>query len=355
MSESDEQLTADSAQMIAVSVTEGIDFPFEELLERINRQTEGNKLAGRRWIAAVRRVHAAGKLTDAQADLLVIEIGDNVSEAYTPEPPATDLSARIEKALVLRDEWLSSVGEDDLVRRLRAAGASRLREWSDTFTELMHTESKDPQAWKVSYPSPEGVDAVAEKEASEEGDADGGAEVDADGEAAEADEADVASGMEQWRRAIAGGDIWTVQAVLDFAYGASASDERSGNNCIESILRSRAIGVMSTELSYLLLDRICRSMVDDVDPICEAIEEKMNDLGLDSAWRPDEHPDHPRNDVEVWTELRAAQRRREDILKARILRAKGEEEMARLMLDDPDVFRARMASAAIEWGVRVDD
>lgn len=298
LAKTDEELISENAQMLTVALTEGIDYPFAELLALIDRQVEDNVAAARRWTAAVRRVHQSGLLADSQAETLIFEIG------HVP-------------------------------------GVRRPKGWEDALRQLLSTESKDSTAWKVSYPSPE---TQSEEDAKAADNRDAGHPDDY--------ESAVASRMEQWRQAVTGGEIWTVDAVLAFAFSAAHANEAgAGDICIESILRSRAIGVIGTGLSYLLLDHICAAMIDDADPISESIEEQMNEMGLDSAWRPVDNPDLPQTRVEMWQELRAAQRRREDILKAKILREKGETEMARLMLDDTPAFRARLFAMATEWGV----
>ena len=57
--------------------------------------------------------------------------------------------------------------------------------------------------------------------------------------------------------------------------------------------------MLTVALSYLLLDYICAAMIDHEDPICESIEEQMNEMGLDSAWRPADNPDLPKTRVEM--------------------------------------------------------
>ena len=380
-----ERMIAQCAQLLTVSLTETLDFPYGEVFQRLQAQVADNDPAGRRWIVAVRRVHAKGHLTDDQADALIHHIAELVTRTYD------GAGLTFEEATTRHDglacALLRTLGEERLAGRIESEGRDFRVRSLDALTELWRKDSAEGPGWRVAYPSPEGpvperpvkraispvknasVEADAGDDADDEddddedddeaaaaGDPDAGdaAREKGDDDDDDDEDADLAGRVEQWRQAANHVSMWTVAAVLNFAWsGAYGNEDGDGDKEIASIQCARDLELIDKELAYMLLDRIADAMIGDMesDPVLHGIEEQMEEMGLDSGWDGADKPGEDPRTVAGWKALRAAQVRREELIKREILRARGEEEMAHLMEHSPEEFRAGLAETAKLWDV----
>jgi hypothetical protein len=407
----EERLITECARMLTVSLSDPAEFPFAEFLERIEAQSADDEPVGRRWIAAVHRVHAAGRLTDDQAHALIHQIAYAViSECFTRDPvmgPLTRQIQEIAEALkrsgepedgaaakaankqvnkllmermvrheVICIERLRALGEEELAQRMQTEGRAFRVSAMEGLKQLWAKEGDDGRSWKIAYPSPdspiekqdsssEGTANGGEDEPEEDGERDG--EEDSEGSEGSEDESDadeededpdaiLADYVSRWREATSGGGIWTVDAVLAFAYvGSYDNEDGYGDLWIASIQTARELGALDKSLSYLLLDRVADAMVADSpasDKVLCELEEQLDEIPYDESLEGKEPFDGDPRDREAWRALHAAYLRRREVLKRALLAAAGEAEMVRLMEERPAEFRVRVRTAATEWDVK---
>lgn len=371
----EDRLLADCAQLLTVTLADPAEFDFYELLERMEQQVEDNEPVGRRWIAAINRVHQAGRLTLDQAhamirQLALIAVGARISrepefgdrarrireimeslkELEGPEhtkergPATREMNALLHLNGLRHDaavlEFLRAIGEEQLARRMETEGPGFNRRAMDALKELWSREDEDP-GWKVSYPSADAP--LTPRQVPERVDG-------------EIEHLSVADRVDQWRQATSGETIWTVDGVLNFAIiGSYDNLDAEGDRWIASIQSARRKGFIDKSLSYLLLDRVAGMMVPEDpggDTILLELEAVMDDIpyfeGLPDADPPIEYD---QRDREQWEAVHAVYERRRELYKLRILVDAGEEEMVKMMEERPTEFRMRVATAATEWEV----
>jgi hypothetical protein len=368
----DNPKVTDRARMLIATLAEPGELPFDELLERIEHQSNDNEPAGRLWIAAVREVERAGHITADQANSLVDAIihsiimewdtrdaeGGELSERIRAlavlidpnagEPGGKRKRSKLDKAArakakneldalltrrsarhnVMLEQACIALGEEQLARMARDGGRDFRVRMLDALMELYKNDHIEKRGGSlVWYPWPDSAEEeltppprTTRPEVYDE-------------QYAQALE-DL---VERWRAAVSEETPWTVQAALDFAYIAAIENmEEKGDLELAAIQRARELGILDPDLAWLLLDRIAESMVDaDADAVLQGIEERKDDV-------------FEEKEVEMLDE---AQERRMGVLKRGILRAAGEDDMARVMKEKPAEFRARLAAAAKEWDV----
>jgi hypothetical protein len=391
----DEPLIAVCAQLLAVSLSDTAELPFEELLERIEKKTEDDEPAGRAWITAIRRAQRAGQLTGDQADALVHVVALAVmSECCTRDPEMNALGRQLRPLMEqhtrdwdgyrariagqqaepvappgMRDliernsrrheqlcqELLTSFGEQDLAANMRDDGANFWTRTQRGLRELHDRDDFEDRASRVEYPSWEDDDEPPIHAAN--------APQPTRREVYDEDYAEKLAGfVERWRLAVTGGDIWTVSAALDFAYlAALGNEDGEGDLQIAVIQRARELGVLDKNLSWLLLERIADSMLglnpEDADPILRRIEDQIDEVECEGGGPHDEAAGEAAIDVTAgasaaWQALDEVRQRRVALLRRRVLRVAGETDMAREMKERPVAFRARLKATASEWGVK---
>jgi hypothetical protein len=348
----DEALIAVCAQLLAVSLSDSAELPFEELLERMEKKTEDDEPAGRAWITAVRRAQRAGQLTRDQADALVHIVADSVisgSSKGDPEMAALQHQLRplVEQHTRNWDAYTARLAE-----RKGARGGAR----ADHGKGVPETPSGDADGEEAKPEAPPGMHelmdrscrrhellcqemlvAVGERDLAMSMRDDGkkfwqrvrrglselhdrddfedrasrveypswedddepliapvAAERATRQEVYDEEYAERLAGfVERWRLAVTGKDIWTVSAALDFTYLASVGNEEGeGDLQIAVIQRARELGVLDKPLSWLLLDRVAEAMLgmspEDGDPILRQIEDQINEVECDGGGPPDE-------------------------------------------------------------------
>ena len=370
----EDRLLADCAQLLTVTLADPAEFDFHELLERMEQQVEDNEPVGRRWIAAINRVHQAGRLTLDQAQALIRhlaliaayarsarepdfidrarrirEITDSLERLELPEhkkergPAKREMNALLHLNGLRHDaatlEFLREIGEEPLALRMESEGVEFNRRALDALKELWSREDEDP-GWKVSYPS---ADAPLTPRMVPE-------RVDSDIE-----HLSIAERVEQWRQATSGETIWTVDAVLSFAtVGSYDNLDAEGDRWIASIQSARRKGFIDKSLSYLLLDRVAGMMVPEIpgdDTILTGLRDQMEDIPYYEDMHGDPPAEYDPKDRAQWEALDAVYERRRELYKLRILVDAGEEEMVKMMEERPSEFRMRVATAATEWEV----
>ncbi|MFI5310661.1 MAG: hypothetical protein ACHQQ3_05480 [Gemmatimonadales bacterium] len=170
------------------------------------------------------------------------------------------------------------------------------------------------------------------------------------------DETRLAGYVERWREATSGGGIWTVEAVLAFAFIESMDNEDGmGDLWVQSIQAAREMGAVDKNLSYLLLNRVTDAMIPDgpgADAVLLQLEEQMEEIPyIEPASGEPEDPQWDPRDREKWKAVSAAYHRRRELLRRALLARAGEQQMVRLMEERPAEFKMRTATAATEWGV----
>jgi hypothetical protein len=373
----EERLIADCAQLLTVTLADPAEFSFWDLFERIQQQTADSEPVGRRWIAAVNRVHEAGRLTVDQAHAIIEHVAYSVIGERAARDP--EISARVRRisaiteslesgkgpehrkatsaakreltALVqqnaLRHEaivrdFLLALGQEQLARRMEAESPEFRGRLLAALKELWSRDDAEGAGWKVAYPSPDAP--LTKREAPPRTD---------DGNV---DRISLADRVEQWRQATRHEGIWTVDAVLAFATIESYDNlDGEGDSWIASIQAARRKGVIDRNLSYLLLDRVAGMMVTGEpggDTVLRDLQEQMEEIPY-----TDEHPEgappmeYDPRDRAQWEALNAVYERRRERYKLRILGDAGEVEMVRMMEERPAEFRMRVATAATEWEV----
>jgi len=318
-----------NVQLLIAALTEPGALSLDELLELIDHQVDDNESVAREWIAAARRVQAAGQLTAEQADALVMEL----VFIWVSDVP--------EKA-----ELLDSIGDEALAEGLRARKAAYWLEVRKPLWELVHKLDDAERASRVSYPSwdddDEGAPAAPRKTWPKLYD--------------EKYEAEVDEYVDRWRMAVKREKPWTVADALAFDYLISHDNENgAGDIRIAAIQRAHAEGVLDQDLTWLLLDRIAEAMVTSelqADPVLTDLTERkidVEDMGGGPTDR--ETPGSHEGASAAWLALDAAEDRRALVFKRRVLRAAGEDEMVRVMKEQPEEFRRRVERAREEWEV----
>lgn len=315
------------AQLLTTALTEPGALAFGELLERLDTQIGENEFVARTWIAAARQVQAAGHLTAGQADGLVMEI------VYIWQ------SGLDEKAELLR-----SLGESALAQGTHDGKAGFWLEARKPLYELMHTLDDAERASRVSYPSWNDDDAPALPRTR------GPKLYD------EQYEEELEDLTDRWRTAVKGRKPWTVADALAFDYLISHDNENgAGDVRIAAIQRAHAEGMLDEDLTWLLLDRIVEAMVSSAlteDPVLSELTERKMDVEDEGGGPTDErNPDARAHASAAWLALDAAEDRRALLFKGPVLQAAGEEEMVRVMKEQPEEFRRRIARARKEWEV----
>ena len=332
------------AQLITASLTEPTTLPFDEFFEsRITAKTRNNPAAGRSCIAAVRRVYAAGRLTDDEAFCLVHEINESVFESrpitYTDECFA----------------FLRACGEPELAEILATDPIAAWKRANVGYEAIFGMERPEEKtSWSVSYPSPDAPlpeSVRVGNDATDPGAADSFTLDDDDSEDDDRDDT-IAAHVTWWHDATGEGRMWTVSAVLAFAFGSGTAEEpENALRWIESIQIAHEHGYLDADLNALALYQVASGLVDWDEPVMRGIEEQMEEMGTDSGSDWDTLLKDEPKELAIWHALRAAQVTREDRLIRKILEDCGEEELAREMGEQLAGFKARIARSAEKWGV----
>lgn len=316
------------ARLLTTALTEPAALDIGDVVERMDAQTTGNAEQGRAWITAVRRVQQAGHLSADDADAFVHHVASSVVED------------------VVTAELLESLGETALARTVRSKGADFPDRLEERFWVLAFRDPTDADT-KVRYPTwpDDGDDSPALIVSA-------AALALVDKDFAEKLDLQVWS----WRRAVTGEDGWTVDVALAFAFGgARRIDEPDAALHLLAVQRARDEGVLDENLSWLLFDRVAEWIIYDElesDAAMRELEERIDLIELD-----DGGPDDPtvRGNTEgaskAWIVLNDVRERRTSLLKRRVLRAVGEDEMVRAMKERPEEFGRRVEMAAREWEV----
>jgi len=316
------------AQLLTTALTEPAALDIGDVVERMDAQTTGNEEQGRAWIAAVRRVQQAGHLSRDDANAFVHHVASSVVEDIVTAP------------------LLDALGETALASTVRRKGAEYPERLEERFWKLVYSDPPDVDC-KVRYPTwPDDGDDTPRKIVS------AAALQLSDEEFAEKLDLQVWA----WRRAVTGEDGWTVDVAVAFAFGgARGLDTPDGALHILAVQRARDEGVLDENLSWLLFDRVAEWMIYDElesDAAMRELEERIDLLELEGGG-----PDDPtirgntKGASKAWIVLNEVRERRTALLKRRVLRGVGEEEMVRAMKERPEEFRRRVEMAAREWEV----
>lgn len=316
------------ARLLTTALTEPAALDIGDVAERMEAQTTRNAEQGRAWIAAVRRVQQAGHLSADDADAFVHHVAASVVEdLVTPE-------------------LLESLGDSALAHAVRNSGVDFPYQLEERFWAMTFGDATDANT-KVRYPTwPDDGDDTPPRLVS--------AAVLSLLDKDFAEKLDLA--VSSWRRAVTGEDGWTVDVAIAFAFGgARGLDTPEGALHLLAVQRVRDEGVLDENLSWLLFDRIAEWMIYDeleADAAMRELEERIDLIELDGGG-----PDDPtmRGGTEgassTWIVLNEVRERRTSLLKRRLLRTVGEEEMARAMRERPKEFARRVEMAAREWEV----
>lgn len=362
-------------------------------MELVLDECEASQPAGRRWIAAARAVQQAGKLHADEADSMVDDIAHAVlrgasgadaelgalsaelvplhelhqrnwdayqaareqaggekggSGAVLAEPRQPEgmrelmdrYSARYGQ---LYEALLEGFGEMAMAAEHRAGDRAHLQRMIRGAQALRSRGDTSPGGWRVTFVAPEDVPLPPM------------VQPDADVYSPEYEEK-IDSRVQQWAEATGDDEsIWTVQAVLDFATVLSFANEvGDGDAWVKSVQRAREAGVLERDLSWLLLDRIADAMIpgETSDSYQADLAEKFIDIEAEYGDVDESDEESVRNAPEAWRVLQRARDRRLTMLKVRVLRAAGEEEMARMLEEQPAEFARRMQKVAEIWDVR---
>ncbi len=374
-------------QMLVAALTEADSTDVSELLERARDEAEGNEAVARRWIAAVRRVEQAGKLTTDEADSVVndvamaalsgaserdAELGRLAAqlkplhekhaanwEVYRARKEKAGALARLREPAwprgmrALLDQYnvrygamygalLDAMGETTMAREHRSDEKAHLQRMIRGGQALMRRGDERPSGYRVQFTAPEDVPLPSMAAQKEDG-------------YSEEDEETLEYRVAQWAQATGeDGGMWTVPAVLAFATILSMDNEDGeGDAWIRSVREAHSAGVLDQDLAWLLLDRIASAMVPGEvgDPYQADLEEKFIDVEAEYGDVDESDEASVRKAPEAWQVLKRARDRRVAMLKVRVLRAAGEDELARAMEESPEAFRARMAKVAGIWEV----
>ena len=386
-----ERAIAQCARRLTAAIAEPDTTNVEELVEQIRDEATGNEAAGRRWIPAVRRVQAAGKIETDEADSIVYEIimaimsnaADRDAElgrlaehlkplheqheknfaAYRAEKEKEKAGdgARLAEPVYpvgmqgLMDEYharfyemfdalVESFGESPMVRERRADDRAFLWRMIGGMQTLSRRNEGRTDSWQVTFTSPEDVPLPPMFKP-----------------AVEPDEQEYEQTLEErtvrWAAATSDEvDTWTVPVVAAFAAIESFKNEDGdGDLWIESVQTVRKAGFVDRDLSWLLLDRITEMMIPSEvdDPYQSDIMEQIWDIEYDHGEVDESDEESVRKAPEAWRVLNRAYNRRLTMLQVRILRAAGEDEMARMMEEEPDAFQRLVKQVAKIW--EVDD
>jgi hypothetical protein len=243
-------------------------------------------------------------------------------------------------------ELLDSIGEKALAEGTRARKAGFWIELRKPLWELVHRLDDAERASRVSYPSwnddDESAPAAPRKTWPKLYD--------------EQFEAEVDELVDRWRMAVNREKPWTVADTLAFDYlGAHDNEKGAGDIRIAAIQRAHAEGVLDQDLTWFLLDRIAEAMVTSelqADPVLtDLTERKMDVEDMGGGPTDRETPGSHEGASAAWLALDAAEDRRALVFKGRVLRAAGEDEMVRVMKEQPEEFRRRVEAAREEWEV----
>ena len=359
----------------------------EALVERMRDEASGNEPAGRRWVAAVRRVQASGKLESDEADSIVNDVATAImSDASTrdaelgrlaeqlkplhelhganwdayraakekagegfsqPEPVYPDGLGDLMKEYsvrygVLYGALLDSLGESAMASEHREDDNAHLWRMIRGAQALAGRSDMQPGVWRVTFVAPEDVPLPPLVSSA------------VNVYAADYEEK-LEQRLAQWMQATGEEkSIWTVPSVLDFAtIGSYQNADGDGDLWIKSVQRAREAGAVDLDLSWLLIDRITSSMIPgELDDSYQAdLVEKFWDVE-DEYGNVDEDDDESvKSAPEAWKVLNRARNRRLTMLQVRVLRAAGEDEMARMLEEQPDEFARRMEQVAGIWEV----
>lgn len=359
----------------------------EELVERMRDEAAGNEPVGRRWIAAVRQVQKSGKLEADEADSIVDEVATAIMsdvssrdaelrrlserlkplhvvhqanwDAYReakesagagfsePEPKYPDGLHDLMKEYsarygVLYAALLESLGESAMAREHHEDDNAHLWRMIRGAQALASRDDDRPGTWRVTFVAPEDVplpemvrpDVNVYSAAYEE---------------------TLDQRVEQWVQATGDGEsMWTVPAVLDFAMiGSYGNEDGDGDLWIKSLQRARDAGAVDLDLSWLLIDRISSQMIPGElgDSYQADLVEKFWDVEDEYGEVDERDEESVKNAPDAWRVLDRARTRRLTMLQVRVLRAAGEDEMARLIEEKPEEFAQRMAQVAGIWEV----
>ena len=378
--------TSLAIRLLTAALTEPDSTNVEELVERLRDECEGDEAVGRRWVAAARAVQQSGRLSPDEADSIVDDVANAVlSGASGSDPELGALSAKLKPlhelhhknweahraahdqkgsgaALAepvypegmrelmdrygvrygqLHEALLESFGENALAAEHRADDRAHLQRMIRGTQALMRRADAPPGGgWRVTFTAPEDVPLPPM------------VQPDVNVYATEYDEK-IDARVEQWAQATGDeGSIWTVQAVLDFAALESyRNEDGDGDAWVKAVQRARAAGVLERDLSWLLLDRITDQMIPDElgDPYQADLMEKFIDVEAEYGDVDESDEESVRNAPEAWRVLQRARDRRITMLKVRVLRAAGEDEMARVMEEERADFARRMEKVAEIW------
>jgi len=348
----EERLTADCTQLLTVSLADPAEFPFSDLFERIQEQGHESETVGLRWITAINRVRDAGRLTGGQADAMIELLAHVIvnGRALRDTPNAKPMTLEElppgvspfrspeeqERHDAVVNDLLRSAGQDAIVQRIETEGIRFRHNALDALQELSVGEGGKENNWVVNYPSADGPLADPQPIT--------GPRV---------DDSVIAERVEQWREATGGEGIWTVDAVLAFAVVAAYDNmEGEGDAWVASIQGARAEGIITRDLSWLLIERVTKMMVPEI-PVGDTVLPEIRDIMEEIPYYPGTPatPDDDPRDRQRWETLDAVYEGRRERYRRRILTDAGEDEMVKMMEERPTEFQMRIATAATEWEV----
>jgi hypothetical protein len=386
-----ERAIAQCARRLVAALTEPETTDIEELVELMRTESGGSEAAGRRWVAAVRRVQGEGRLPDDEADAIVNDIVNEIVHergGHDPETqritgllaPLHDIhhanwdAYRAERKAAGTDERSPREAErepvyPDGMKDLMDAYAVRYGElYRDVLASLgehamaaEHEADANAHLWRMIR----GSQALGRRG----GGAAGGYRVSftppedvplppllgpgIDPDAPEFEQEIANRGIQIVDAMRDTPHLMTIPVVIAFAtIGSYENADGDGDLWVRTVQLAHRGGIIERDLAWLLLDRITGSMIHGEldDPYQMELREQIWDLEDELGEAADESdPEAVARAPEPLRVLYRAMERRETMLQVRILRAAGEQEMADLMEERPAEYRARIARAAALW------
>lgn len=386
----DERAIAQRARRLVAALTEPEATDIEELVQLISDESGTGNDAGRRWVAAVRRVQRDGRLPEDEADAIV----DDVVHAMLRKRTASDAESRRLSGLLkplheehhanweayraerkaagkdpngprdpesepvypegmkdLMDEYaarygelyrevLESLGESAMAASHRADSKAHLWRMIRGSQALAH-RGDTTDGFRLSFTPPENVPLPPPL----------GPTIDPD--APEFEKELEGRGLQLLDAMSEKPMMMSIPVVLAFATIESFENtDGMGNIWIRAVQIVRGGGHIDRDLSWLLLDRITDWMIPG------ELEDQYQMELRDQIWEAEAEFGEEFDEADPAAVARApeqlqvlyrAMRRRETMLKVRILRAAGEVEMVEAMEERPDEYRATIVRMAELW------
>ena len=385
-----ERAIAQRARRLVAALTEPESTDIEELVQLISDESEKGEDAGPRWVAAVRRVQAEGRLPQDEADAIVDDVAHAMLRERTKrDPESRRLSAllkplheqhtanwdayRAERKAAGKDpdgprdadsEPAYPEGMKDLMDESAARYAELYREVLESLGEgemaASHRADAKAHLWRMIR----GSQALAHR-----GDTTGGFRLSftppenvplppplgptIDPDAPEFEKVLEGKGLMLLDAMSEKPHLMNIPVVLAFATIESFQNiDGTGDIWIRAVQIVRDGGHIDRDLSWLLLDRITDWMIpsETNDPYQMELRDQIWEAEAEFGEEFDESdPAAVARAPEQLQVLYRAMKRRETMLKVRILRAAGEEEMVEAMEERPDEYRATIARMAELW------